>query len=142
MDAIVKTQLVHPGDVEALWPIIEPMISKAIDRCHGETSAEYVKQDLIDGADRLLLVTEDENPLAAIMLSISQRPTKKVLHVSLAGGEQMEKWFDAGIPVVERVAQEVGADAVYVMGRKGWIRKLEKHGYSVYSTLIGKELKE
>jgi hypothetical protein len=136
----VILNLIPEDEIEGIWPLAAPLLEKALKYGHGETSLKHLYKDLTNGERKLIMISEGSKTLAAVVLSMHQYPDKKICQVSYLGGQEIERWFDQGFPTVEQVAREAGANAMYIQGRKGWLRKLKGYGYSEYSTLIGKEL--
>lgn len=128
-------------EIPEIWTEASDLLLKAVDHAHGETDIHHVYDDLIRGDAKMLLIIEDEMMVAAGVMKMSFFPNKKVCQISFAGGSRMDEWCDQGLPLVEELARSAGADAIYIQGRKGWIRRLKNHGFSEYATLIGKELK-
>jgi hypothetical protein len=134
-------RIIPPEEVTPWLPIIGPMLAPAVDLCHGEVTLHQVLTNLmIGGSTRLMIMQDGEDILAAIVLSIHNHPAKRIMQVSFAGGTRMEDWAEQGLPFVEKLAQELGCNSVYIQGRPGWLRKFEKLGYSNYGILTGKEL--
>lgn len=136
----VKVNLIPPDQIDEVWPDAEPLIAKAVKLCRGETNTQHVHDNLVEGNTKLLAFSDGGMLIAAVVICMHQYPEKKVCMISLAGGTRMSDWADQGLAVVEKIAKEAGADAVYVHGRKGWLRKFSKYGYKEYSTLMGKDL--
>jgi hypothetical protein len=78
--------------------------------------------------------------VVAFVLHVVKYPKKSVLLLALAGGERLGEWCESALKIAEQMAVELGLDSVYVTGRRGWLKVLEKYGYSEYSTTIGKEI--
>jgi hypothetical protein len=133
-------KMISPEDVDSVWEAAGALIDKAIKYCNGETNLDHILKDLRKGDRKLATICDNGEMIAAIILSMSVFPEKKVCHISLVGGIRMEEWCDRGLPTIEIIAREAGADAVRIQGRRGWLRRLKAHGYDEIATVIGKDL--
>lgn len=70
-------------------------------------------------------------------------PQKTVVLVHLAGGnlEALQNMTRPGGDL-ERFAKLVGADAIEIQGRRGWVRALADHGYREKAVRVFKELQD
>ena len=133
-------KMIQPDKIEAIWAKAGVLIDKALSHCDGESDLEHILADLVRGDRKLLTVCDNEEIIAAVVLSMSIFPRKKVCHISLVGGIRMDEWCDQGLPTIERIAREAGADTVRIQGRRGWLRRLKTNGYKEIATVIGKDL--
>lgn len=137
----MNLRLIRPEEVESLWPLAAPRLAPALAVSEGETTLDLLLDRLMDGTDsRLVLVTEDDLVVTAAVLTMVEYPAKRVCQISYAGGSRLDEWCDNGLQAVEKLAKELGADAIYIQGRKGWVRRLQRHGYNERTTLICKDL--
>ncbi len=140
MSADIRLRVIPLEELEAVWLTAAPLIDKAVAYSHGETDIDCVHEDLATGESKLLTVSDAGEMIAAIVLDMHQHPRKKICVVSFAGGAQKELWCKQVMPHIEKIAKAAGADAVYINGRRGWLRELGPLGYDEYSTVIGKEI--
>lgn len=79
-------------------------------------------------------------PDACLLTEIKRFPTGAFeVHVMIAAGD-MGTLVNETIKQVEAWAQEIGALFVTIASRNGWVRVMEKHGYSLWQCEIRKEL--
>ena len=136
-------RMILPREVEGVWPEVAPLLAPAVALAEGETTMDLLLESLVAGVDtRLVVVTEDERVVVAGVLTMAIFPNKKVCQVSYAGGSRLDEWCDTSIQIIEKIAKDLGADAIYIQGRKGWVRRFRRHGFFERTTLICKELKE
>ncbi len=140
MSADILLREVPLEDLEAVWLTAAPLIDKAVAYSHGDTDIDCVHEELATGESKLLIVSDAGEMIAAIVLDMHQHPRKRICVVALAGGTQKELWCRQVMPHIEKIAKAAGADAVYINGRRGWLRELGSVGYSEYATVIGKEI--
>ena len=87
-----------------------------------------------------LLIKEGEDLLSVVTLEIVHKPLKKMVCIMTAGGEELDMWLDEVLKVTEVLAKEQNADSIYINGRRGWLRKLDKYGYDHAYTVLIKEV--
>lgn len=138
MNIILK--MVLPEDVEPVWETAGAFIDQALAHSNGETDLDHILLDIMNGDRKLVTIWDEDEMIAAGVLSMSIFPNKKVCHISLAGGIRMEDWCDQSLPTIEKIAKEAGADAIRIQGRRGWLRRFKAYGYDEIATVIGKDL--
>lgn len=134
-NVIIPKEFIHLA-----WDHAAPLIQRALDHAKDEILLEDVRERLEEGKYILFMVVEEEKPLAAVVMEIRQFLRKEIVSITLAGGERMNEWFEGIAEAAEDLAREHGATAVYITGRRGWVRQMMPLGYSEYFTTIGKEL--
>lgn len=65
---------------------------------------------------------------SAALTEIIEYPQQKHYHVFAAGGDLSE--IVETIPLVEQAARDAGCCKLTITGRRGWVRALEKHGWT------------
>lgn len=110
-----------------------PWIEAALAYSGGTHTFKNVSDSILSGtmqlwpADKACAVTE-----------IVLYPSKKVLHVFLAGGE-MDQIIDMQ-KSAEIWGRNQGCTSMTIAGRSGWKRVLAKHGYEEKFVTLAKEL--
>jgi hypothetical protein len=74
----------------------------------------------------------------AAVTQTRQWPRRKVLRIWLAGGD-MDGLVNEGLPLAYEFAQHHGCDSVEIEGRKGWAKKLKRHGFKQEKILLRRE---
>lgn len=64
----------------------------------------------------------------------------KILTIQCAGGERMDEWIPQIDAISLSMAHRHGCQKVYIVGRKGWERKLRDIGYEHAHTVLSKEV--
>ncbi len=93
---------------------------------------------VLAGTAQLWLIYEDRLLIAAIVTELRPYP-KRTMNVLLAGGTKMEIWLAEFIDRLKRFAKYNTCDRIEMVGRKGWLRKLDKFGF-VKSPVVMMEL--
>lgn len=137
---MVNISAVPINELDNHWGYIKGDIEKALKFCNEEMDIDDVHSQIEDGAVLPLLVKEGEDLLSVVTLEIVQKPLKKVVCIMTAGGEELDLWLDEIMKTVEILAKEQQADSIYINGRKGWLRKLERFNYKHAYTVLSKEV--
>lgn len=132
--------LVKPEHITPIWGEVSEMLAPAVEHAKGETTLDAVFDSLMKDECKLIIARDGGEIKACGTIFMKMFPSKKVCQVSLCGGTDMKAWCDGALTIVEKISRDAGADAVYIQGRKGWVRRLKNLGYNEYSTLVVKEL--
>ena len=122
----MNIKLLSPEQALRDWPIISPLLEKAMDTGQGEsTMIDYMKKILTAHA-QCWTITENDVLIGAGLTEILQYSQHQTLHIILFAGldfEQQSKMF----PYVLAYARDNGVKSVEQWGRKGWARTLTKY---------------
>lgn len=133
-----KLICVDPIHVNAMWPIVAPMI----DRAFAEVDA-HVPVDLftnLSSGKQLLWVVSDadhEVIYAFITELYVRRSGAKVCRLVAGAGERMDEWLNLQVHL-EDYARAEGCAKIVAEGRPGWHRALD--GYREIRRVIEKDL--
>lgn len=127
------------GEVECVWPIVEPMIQKALDRGRGEYLTEDIKGYLLDRKMQLWAAINDGEIKAVCLTEICIFPRLKVCRLVLAGGSDMRHWIKDGVATLKLWAIAQGCEEIRGGGRVGWSRAL---GWEHFYATCGERLTE
>lgn len=135
MDGTINVRVAGLGldpRLEALHALREPVM-KALERAGRTHSIQDVAQMILSGRAQFF-----GNEHGACITEFVTYPRRRVLNVWLAVGE-LEACL-ALQPEMEAFALANGATALSAVGRKGWERTLEKHGWKTVGLVLAKEL--
>lgn len=140
-DSQISIAAVKPIMLDLVWPIVSPLIEKAIHHSNGELSVDTIKEQVLSGALLLLTVADGDGVIAALTLEKRNFPTgKTIVNIVTAGGSNMDIWMDKVLEAIEKVTEEMGCDELYIVGRAGWQKALQKKGFTVSHTVLTKKL--
>lgn len=105
------------------------MLGKALARNPDGLTEESVKE-AAEAGQILLVVVAGAQIDAVMALELAQRATRRILTVLLLGGDNLAEWADDAQDTLEKLARDQGADAIEMHGRRGWVKILERHGWS------------
>lgn len=127
--------------VNECWGEILPFINKAIEYSHDELTPEVVLSKINSNELMLAVVYEDEKLIACVTFEqVNFDSGKRVINIQLAGGENVDAWFEEIERIAVDLAKVQGCSHVYIIGRNGWGRKMKPLGYSPIHTIFSKEV--
>lgn len=132
-------ELVCTGLDLSFWEWVKPMLSRAIEMNRGEFTLADIYQRIQD-RDMQLWGIHNGEIKACFVTEVIQYPRKKYVRGVILGGDNMENWLQLMADSMDEFARQQGANGVELLGRRGWVKALKKHGYSEYETVISKEL--
>ncbi len=122
-------------EAEIIWPVVEPMFQRVVDRDKGRSSTATIKQSIMCGKSVLWISSDIE---IAITTSIEVYPTGKRSCLILAcAGENLETCKHAA-KVLESYASDMQCEMIEIYGRGGWLRALD--GYEKDNIIMSKGL--
>jgi hypothetical protein len=88
---------ITPNQMPQVWPVVAPMLQRAIDLDPELITIEQVEYSVRTGRVYLLVWKEDENITGAVTVEIIDYPRERVAHVNLMGGQGIVRThvFDA-----------------------------------------------
>jgi hypothetical protein len=96
-------QYVNPAQLPQAWPVVAPLLQRAIDVDPTATTIEQVEHSIRTGKCHLLVWVElDEGITGAVTVDFIDYPRERVAHVNLMGGkgivrehvfEDAKKWM-------------------------------------------------
>jgi len=101
---------------------------------------ETLKKKLERKEYQLWAAFDEFEMLAAWVTRVEQYPQAKICELQFCGGRDIQKWFDAGLDVIEAWAESLGCDRTDITGRDGWERMAAKRGYTRRFVTIEKVL--
>jgi hypothetical protein len=109
--------------VDAIWPLCERFIERALSFGDGEFSPEDIRRACLERDMQLFVVGDGSGVKGAGVTQIINYPRKKYLDLILwAGDGPMDAYFHL-FGHVEQWADTLGA-VPRLFGRKGWAKKL------------------
>jgi hypothetical protein len=131
---------VDPKQVHLLWPIVAPLLRKAIART-GLSAFREIERDILQGHALLWLAVSGEGSAAAIdavaSTSLQETDAGNVCVITACAGARMSRWLPL-IEQIETYAKNEGCTCIRIFGRKGWLRALD--GYRAKHIIMDKEI--
>ena len=127
-------------EIDEIWDACLPFIQLASKKGQEEMSAKDIYNFCKDAKMQLWIVFDNNADIKAVVTTeIVNYPRKKLCRVVTLGGQEIDNWLHS-ISVIEAWAESNDCHAMETFCRKGFIKKLEKHGYEQTYTVLGKEL--
>ena len=137
---------IEPQYIDVLWPYVEPLLKKPMERTLDEITLEDIKNWLKANQQQLWLgVDEHEQEIIlAITTQIYVYPKQSHLRIHMAGSKKhtIDSWINEWIEPMEKFCKENEIRYLETAGRDGWTRLLKKKGYEKYYTVLVKEIKD
>lgn len=127
---------VDPARVHEAWPLVAPLIRRAVRRADLSDVA-HIEHDLHNGMALLWLAWDGDAVQAAAVTQLDAANGRKFCTIVACGGHGLKRWRSL-IGALERFAVEEGCAGVRIYGRRGWARVLP--GYRLHSIVLEKEL--
>lgn len=120
---------VPTDEIDRHWAVVRPLLHRATEAGQGRYSVEDAREMLVQARWQLWLIQEGEIIEAAMVLSLEVFPRKRVLVIQFLGGENMDQWVDAVSDFMDRQTKLHHADSAELLGRPGWGKVVERHGW-------------
>jgi hypothetical protein len=129
---------VKVGDIDLVWPVVLPMLQRAIDFNDGDFDGNHVFERLMEDTMQLFIGYNTDDIIYAAVTELIPYQHNKALRIVLMGGKQINSWVDT--KTFEKFGRLEGCNRIEIVGRKGWVKKLESRGYRQTHYIVTKEL--
>jgi hypothetical protein len=129
---------VKVGDIDLVWPVVLPMLQRAIDFNDGDFDGNHVFERLMEDTMQLFIGYNTDDIIYAAVTELIPYQHNKALRIVLMGGKQINSWVDTKI--FEKFGKLEGCNRIEIVGRKGWVKKLISRGYKQTHYIVTKEL--
>ncbi len=119
---------IPPESLDEAWLQVEPLLSKGLAFNNGDITTEETYDRISDGT-YLLVCSMLGNEIQAAFAVELVTNHRKTCNIVLAGGQDIDSWLDDFMDTIRSLAKEQGAEALTIMGRKGWARKMKPYGF-------------
>lgn len=120
----VDLMCVDPKDAHKVWPLVENMISAAVNHC-GSWSIGQIRGDVLNG-DQLLWITWDGSSIKAVATTKLLKEIDGLVCLAVACGGEEENWPER-FSAIEEYARDEGCRLTRIQGRPGWGRVFKKY---------------
>ena len=112
-----------------VWPVVEPMLAKAVRTAPDKLTVS----DVLEGAHRgiyvVWVVTIDGTITATITSRVIEYPQRRAMALDWIGGTRMKVWFSLAMRVMKEHAARNDCAHMEGYGREAWMRWLGKEGW-------------
>lgn len=122
--------------LKKLWPVIAPLLEKAIELSGGVTTLAETFQALIDLQKQLWVIVVEDGPTKTISAAGITSLQKfhsglQIANIEMLGGENMKAWFSLK-DTFEEWAKTEGCTEVRLYARKAWAKQLPDYKLAAY----------
>ena len=111
-----------------LWNEVEPHLKKAAEYTYGRYKVEDIL-DCITDYDHTLWIAFDEKQIkGAVVTRFSSYPQSKYLDLVFCGGEELEKWREPMLKLLQHWAFDNECKGIESTGRPGWTKIFKSDG--------------
>ena len=129
---------VKVDDIDLVWPVVLPMLQRAIDLNDGDFDGNHVYERLMEDTMQLFVGYNTDDIIYAAVTELIPYQHNKALRIVLMGGKQINSWVDT--KTFEKFGRLEGCNRIEIVGRKGWVKKLISRGYKQTHYIVTKEL--
>jgi len=129
---------VKVDDIDLVWPVVLPMLQRAIDLNDGDFDGNHVFERLMEDTMQLFIGYNTDDIIYAAVTELIPYQHNKALRIVLMGGKQINSWVDT--KTFEKFGRLEGCNRIEIVGRKGWVKKLISRGYKQTHYIVTKEL--
>lgn len=131
----------HPTNVAAHWVKVAPWIAQAIAEwdVKGPQELDFIFEASSRGAMHIWIGQKDNEIQVVFVTEAIISGGEPVLVVRWLTGMQVDEWVE-DIAAVESWARSEGFRRLEVWGRKGWEKKLRKHGFAHEVAILSKRI--
>ncbi len=136
----LRVEPLHTADFGTWWPLIAPLVAKAVEHAHGFTTLDEIAKAVACADMQAFAVVDGSGLRAACITEIKVRPALKTLNVIALGGDGMDEWLPALLEVLEAFGRHLHCKRLMCVGRRGWVRALQSHGWDEIFTTVSKDI--
>ena len=111
-----------PSEVDGFWPAIAERLQAACERMGGDLSSGDLWQMCRSGNAFLVLVVDDREIVAALIMQFQNWSGKQVMRCLGIVGDRMNEWLPMAKGFIEKMARDGGAKSFVSEGREGWAK--------------------
>lgn len=140
----MKISYVPIGRVAGLIPALLPYLDKSVKWSAGRVCADDLIRLILTDMMQLWVVHEGQDIRGYYGIEVKSYPQCKMLAIQYCAMETgtMALVEEEMMRIAEDIAQKSGCVGVEFIGRPGWKKVVEGHGYAVQSTMYQKFFKE
>lgn len=136
----MKISVVPMSQLLGVVSALRPYLEESAKRSRGRATPEDIVRFLINGQMLLLAVHNDDSVYGHVICEVKAYPQCKMLTVQYCAGEphHMEFVEDEMYALLDNLATQAGAAGIEFVGRPGWKKSAQSHGYEVQSVTYQK----
>ena len=108
---------------------IESYLYPVLDKVPGSFDIEDTFAYLYDGSLEAWQIVEEGKVISLFLFYTELNQGKKTAHIKCLSGENVQKIIE-NLPSLMEIALDRGCEYFYMMGRRGWKKFLQPHGFN------------
>jgi hypothetical protein len=126
----MKIMYVSPSNIGACWPMFKEYAERVLPLTRKRRCATRFLFDLMNNQEMLWVVAGDDGKVIGFCSSaFVEYDEVKLLQVRMLAGDFFSEWIEDMHSLLEKFAHENNCDGLELIGRRGWVRKLERFGW-------------
>lgn len=140
----MKVTAVPTEHVAGIWPEIEPLLAKGIQRSGGRYTPDSVLRSLKAGEAQLWVAYRMNGVgpryYGVGTTRIEDYPSRRMLNITFVGGVEMKEWKYELIAMWADFALRSNCSGMEATGREGWVRELRNDGWEQKYVVLERDL--
>lgn len=136
----MKISLVPVSQLLSVVPALMPYLEESAKWSRGRAIPEDIVRFLLNGQMLLLAVHDQNAAYGHVICEVKTYPQCKMLTVQYCAGKpHFMQFVEAEMyAILDDLAKQAGAAGIEFVGRPGWRKSAEEHGYEVQSVTYQK----
>ena len=136
----MRMTLIPPGSVAGVIPSLLPYLVKSQEWTRGRATVDDILRFVLTGQMHLWVGFDDEQIYGHVITEIKAYPRCKMLTVQYCAGEpnHMQYVEEEIFDLLDRFAKDAGCSGIEFVGRPGWKKSADAHGFEVQSVMYQK----
>ena len=119
-----------PSDhVDAVWESVKDYLDGAAQYTLGRYTIDDIYACVKEYDYTLWIAFDEEKIKAAVVTNFAHYPRKKYLVMTFCGGDQLDKWKDPMLTLLQRFAYDTQCDGIEATARLGWTKIFKSDGH-------------
>jgi hypothetical protein len=125
----MQVSMVPKDHVDAVWESVKDYLDGAAQYTHGRYTIDDIYACVKEYDYTLWIAFDEEKIKAAVVTNFAHYPRKKYLVMTFCGGDQLDKWKDPMLTLLQRFAYDTQCDGIEATARLGWTKIFKSDGH-------------
>lgn len=125
-----KVSIIPQAVLDVVDADARKMLAPAVERSGGRHTVDSVMASIYGGYNALWFAFNDDGKsVGALVTEIETYPNRTMLNLIFCAGDDLEDWHEEMLDILEKYGRDNGCDGMELIGRYGWKKFLQKHGW-------------
>lgn len=115
-------------------------IQQGLDQSKGEEDLDSILRYVVEGTAQLWIVYNGSFVVGAYTTQVIDYPNLSTVRIITLAGDEFSQWIDLAYKELVQFAKSQNAKRLDLVGRKGWVKVLDRFGFKEAYTVVVKEL--